>query len=302
MSALLSLTLVSFCAAARSAPQPLAFWALQEPTGSPRVSTGSAAPISLIDGNASHPIPTVTVPGGAPFGSYASHFEPAPGNNSARLFASRADAPAITSGIGGPNATVTLIAFVSLLESSGQLPEGLVAGVWDEFGVEGGSTGARQYAIFTNLGKCASSVTNNTYHGGLAAHLSPVGGPTPGQRFCITAACDPRELAPNAWHCFANVYDGEHIYAYVNGTLIANGDSNPYPLEGGIFSPRGLPGRIGAEFGVGANRINSTVGGPPQWSNKWAGLIGGIAVWDRALSGADVRDFCNTAAGFGDDA
>lgn len=189
-----------------------------------------------------------------------------------------------------------------MVEPSGELPEGLVAGVWDEYGVEGGSTGARQYAIFTNLGKCQSSATNNSYRGGLAAHLSPVGGPTPGQRFCATAACDPRELAPAAWHCLANVYDGAAIFAYVNGTLVANGASNPYPLEGGIFSPQGLPGRIGAEFGVGANRVNSTVGGPPHWSNTWSGLIGGIAVWDSALSIGDVRAFCDTAAGFGESA
>jgi hypothetical protein len=42
--------------------------------------------------------------------------------------------------------------------------------------------------------------------GGLAAHISPVGGPTPPSPYCQTAACDPRSLAPNAWHCLVNTY------------------------------------------------------------------------------------------------
>ena len=291
-----SVVLLHFGTATRGAPPPLAFWTFQEPTGAPRVSQGSAGPYALVDGNSSHPVARVAVAGGGPFGPYAASFVPPSGNNSARLFASRTSAPAITSGIGGPDATVTLLAWVSIPESV--TPEGLVAGCWDEYGVEGGSTGAREYAIFLNLGKCAPS-NGSVYNGGLAAHISPVGGPTPGDRFCSTAACDPRVLAPApAWHCLANTYDGVDIRAYVNATFVNNAARNPFPLKGGIFSPAGLPGRIGAEFGVGANRVNSTPGAPPHWSNYYHGLLGGLAVWNSSLDPSDIAAACSMARGF----
>lgn len=286
--------LLACVARARALPPPLALWDLQEPTGSPRVSSGSAGPYALVDGNASSPIATVAVPGGAPFGQYAASFTARAFNNSARLFASRASAPRITEGIAGPRAQVTLVAWVSLPVASA---EGLVAGVWDEFGVEGGSTGARQYAIFLNLGVCKSG--NSTYRSGAAGHISPVGGPTPGNRFCDTAACDPRALAGTpAWHCLATTYDGEDIRVFVNGSFVANNARNPYALTGGIWDPAADPGRVGAEFGVGLNRINSTVGAPPSWSNRFVGLLGGLAVWDVALAESDVGRACALAPGF----
>lgn len=60
-------------------------------------------------------------------------------------------------------------------------------------------------------------------------------------QYSMTAACDPRPLEPDEWHCVGHVYDGAAIYAYVNGTLVGNpaGGSlqgvplppsvNPYP-------------------------------------------------------------------------
>ena len=272
---------------------PLALWELQEPTGAPRISVGTAGPYALLDGNATFPIPTVRVENG-PFGPFAAQFLPPPANNSARLFAPRDSAPAITEGIAGPNATVTLVAWVKLLP--GRKAEGMVAGVWDEYGIVGGATGARQYAIFLNLGKCYGN-NGTLYNGGLAGHISDVGGPTPGERFCSTAACDARTLGPD-WHCLATTYDDSFIKVYVNGTFEGNANRNPYALEGGIFDPASLPGRAGAEFGVGANRVNSTPGAPFHWDNYFEGLLGGVAVWDAALGEADVVQACRLAKGF----
>ena len=280
---------------ASSPPSPLVLWKFQEPTGTPRISSGLYH-YSLIDGNTSNPIETVTVPSGAPFGPFAASFTSLSYNNSARLFAARDAAPAITKGIAGPDATVTIMAWVSL--PVGKIAEGLVAGVWDEYGVEGGKTGARAYALFLNLAKCSPS-NGSAYLGGLAAHISPVGGPTPGDKFCSTAACDPRHLASSpSWHCLANTYDGKDIRAFVNGTFVVNAARNPFPLAGGIFDPTKLPGRIGAEFGVGANRVNSTDNAPYHWSNTFTGLLGGIAVWDTALSQDDVASACSLGQGF----
>ena len=296
MHTLALLLLLPSVASSQPLRPPLALWDLQERTGQPRVSRGAAGAYALLDGNASSPIAAVAVPGGAPFGAFAASFAPRGHNNSARLYAPRAAVPRLTDGLSGAAAQVTLLAWVSLPNVTAA--EGLVAGVWDEYGVAGGATGARQYAIFLALGACGAA-NGAAYHRGLAGHISPGGGPTPGSRFCETAACDPRPLAPApAWHCLATTYDDAAIRVYVNGTFAANAARNPFPLTGGIWGPAGEPGRVGAEFGVGANRVNTSVGGRPVWENNFAGLLGGLAVWDTALSEGDVARACALAPGF----
>jgi hypothetical protein len=280
-------------AAAWAAPQPVALFTFQEERA-PYASSG-AEPYELLDGNSSHPIVTRAARG-APFGARAALFDaPASFNNSARLFAPRAAAPGITSGIAGPSATVTIVAWVQLLAPVSGGP--FVAGAWDEFGVEGGRTGARQYALFINLAACRSAPS---FNGGAAAHISPVGGPTPGSPYCETAACDPRAVSPGSWQCLANAFDGQAIRAYVNGTLIANGDRNPFPLTGGIYDAERVGG-FGAEFGVGLNRVNASANGARDgfhWSNRFEGLLGGIAVYNESLSDAEVAAACSMGAGF----
>jgi hypothetical protein len=267
-------------------PTPLAFWTFQEPTSSPRISQGSLGPLSLLDGNASDPIKTV--PGGI-FGPSSAYFPGDDGtNNTRRLYASRQSAPGITSAIAGPQATVSLIAWVYRDAADTASSEGMVAGVWDEY------LKARQYALFLDLGACS---TAPTYNHGLAAHISPVGGPTPGNRFCITRACDPEPLPAAAWHCIANTYNGTHIVAYLNATLHPNGGDNPYALAGGIYSPEAA-GAPGAEFGVGANVVNKTAGAPPVTSNQYKGRVGGLAVFASALSQQEVAQVCGWAQGF----
>jgi hypothetical protein len=270
-------------------PTPLSFWTMQEPTGAPRVGDafGSSAPASLLDGNASAPIARVAA-AQAPFGAFAASFAPAPdggGNNSRRLAAARAAAPALTTALGGPAATVTVVAWVR--DASNK--SALVAGVWNEHGA------ARQYALFTALPACSSAPA---YARGAAGHASNCGGPTPGSRYCETRACDPRPLPASAWHCLAMTYNGTHIGAFVNGTAVPNGDAQPFAYAGGLFSPEAA-GRPGAEFAVGANVINVTAGGPPQWSNTFTGDVGGLAVFARGLPAADIARVCALANGFG---
>jgi hypothetical protein len=270
----------------RALPVPLALFKFQEPTGSARMSEGQYQ-YALIDGNSSHPLPRVD---DGVFGPYSLYFPRNFENNSVRLYASRDDAPALTKGIAGPNATVTMITWIKANATDGNISsiEGMVAGVWDEYAK------ARQYAIFTDLGACS---TAPTYRGGLAAHISNCGGPTPGQRFCVTRACDPEYLQTDAWHCLANVYDGTNIIAYVNGSFAGNGGDNPYHYPGGIYSPEAA-GQPGAEFGVGANYVNKTAGGPPVLSNTFRGRVGGIAVFAEPLSQTEVAQVCGWAQGF----
>ena len=289
---LLAVTTTALTAVAAIIPPPVALFAFQE-AGAPFFSTGLER-YALLDGNASSPITTVALPSGAPFGARAAHFPPpAFANNSARLYAPRDAAASITRGIAGPHARVTIVAWVRLLGAVVGGP--FIAGAWDEYGLVGGRTGARQYAIFLNLGAChsAPSFTN-----GAAAHISPVGGPTPGSLYSQTAACDPRTLAPDAWHCIANTYDGTAIRAWVNGTLVANGARNPFPLVGGIYDAERVGG-FGAEFGVGLNRVNATSNGSVggwRWTNRFEGLLGGVAVFNTSLT--DVAAACRLGAGF----
>ena len=181
-----------------------------------------------------------------------------------------------------------MVAWVRALATGWGL-EGLVAGVWNEHAA------ARQYALFTDLSACNSAPV---YAAGAAGHASNCGGPTPGQRYCETRACDPRPLPALSWHCLAMAYDGVSIYAFVNGTLRANGADNPFSYPGGLYSPEAA-GRRGAEFAVGANVINVTVGGPPQWSNIFKGDVGGLAVYAQGLSNpADIARICALAEGF----
>ncbi len=254
----------------------------------PRVSgNGAAYSYALVDGDPSFPIEQVE---GGVFGPYSAYFPVSgPGNGTQRLFVARKDAPEITAGIAGPSATVSLFSWVRL-DSNATTHEGLVAGVWDEEW-----PGERQYAIFLDLGACQNATVWNH---GLAAHISNVGGPTPGQRYCVTRACDPRPIPNSEWHCLTTVYDGQKITAFVNGTSVNNGYDQPFYYPGGIFSPEAA-GRPGAGFSVGANFVNTSTTNPaPTLSNRFKGRVGGVAVFNTSLSAEDVAAVCAQAAGF----
>ena len=286
-AALVALCLLS-AAAPTPLPAPLSFWTLQEATGSPRIGDafGATAPATLLDGNVTAPIARAA---DGLFGAYCARFDGRGGaNNSRRLAVSRAAAPALTVALGGAAATVSLVAWVRG-PAGGWGGSALVAGVWNEFAA------ARQYALFTALGACASAPV---YHGGLAGHASNCGGPTPGQRYCETRACDPRRLPLRAWHCLAMTYDGSYIRALVNGSALPNGDAQPFLYPGGLYSPEAA-GRQGAEFALGANLINASVGSPPLWSNRFEGDVGGLAVYAEGLSEEQLAGVCARAPGCG---
>ena len=105
------------------------------------------------------------------------------------------------------------------------------------------------------------------------------------------------------WHCIANVYDGERIYAYVNGTLDSKQRSsgvdpdNPFAYPnppsfpvGGIYTP---PQGKGADFALGANYIHEGGGtGGGELSNSFVGRIGGFVVAKDALAHSDIKQIC----------
>lgn len=259
-----------FASVSIGSPTPLTFWTFQEPTGAPRVSTGLYQ-YELLDGDPDHPIQCAV---GGLFGEYAAHFTAATPNQ--RLCAARESVPALTLDIAGPNATVSMVAWIKRVNLSAPFSNGFLAGVWGDTAIE-----ARQYAMYFNLGMCYSAPV---YHEGFAAHVSPTGGPTPGHEYCVTGACDPRSLSSAAWHCVTHTYDGSNIRAYVNATLAGNGAYNPFPLVGGIYSPESA-GKPGAEFGVGVSMAFGY--------NQYQGLLGGLAVFNSTLSPSDVAEVCS---------
>ena len=252
-----------------SAPEPLSFWTFQEASGLPKTSSG-VFNYTLTDSDPSNPILRAS---DGLFGPYSAEFQAT--TPSQRLRADRTAVPGLTIDIAGPNAVVSMVAWIKRTNMSAPFSKGFLAGVWGDTAIE-----ARQYAMYFDLGMCYSAPI---YNEGFAAHVSPTGGPTPGHQFCVTGACDPRSLGANDWHCVTHTYDGANIRAYVNATLSQNGDFNPFPLVGGIYSPE-KAGKPGAEFGVG---VSMSFG-----DNQYQGLLAGLAVFNVTLSVDEVAEVC----------
>ena len=290
----LALTLLRVTAAASGEPpKATVYWDFSD----------SSAPFKdkisgyqLVQHNATHPVELV--PAAAPFATaaafgFATAHEPYPGADGNRLWAGRETVPKLAA-IEGPSAQVSVVVWVQV--GPGERPQhgmsggGFVGGVWEE------SESWRQWAIFMDhTGSCKAK-------NGLVAHISPEGAPSPGQKYCESRACGETALQPHAWHCLGNVYDGHAVRAYVNGTLDTNSSidpNNPFSLpdpprfpNGGIFKP---PAGGGANFSIGANFVHPGGGkGAAILSNKFVGLLGGFAVWDRALTRPEVAEVCAT--------
>jgi hypothetical protein len=266
------------CALVPPGPDLVSFWAFQEATGQPRAASGPF-PYQIHDYNASFPVARVT---GGVWGQYAARFE-----QGQRLWAERDRVPALA-GIAGAHAQVSMVAWVQR-DSPSWTGGAFVGGVWNEH------LAARQYALFINVGACASS----GFPQGVNGHISAVGGPTPGSRYCTTAACGSTQLprVSTTWHCVAMTYDGADIRAYLDGELDApaGGDAhNPFPYPKGVFDG---PGAV-ANFAVGANIVNETAGAPPILHNFFEGFLGGLAVYNTSLTQAQVEAACNSAPGY----
>jgi hypothetical protein len=149
-----------------------------------------------------------------------------------------------------------------------------IAGVWDE------SRGKRQYCLFVNGGKRtdARTMTREPCKDLFQGHVSDVGGPTVGEEFCITYATSGTRVPFEGWQCLAMTYDAREVRLYRNGRFDASEGSNPFPHPHGLFDG----GAEGAEFTVGCVSVKGKPG------NFFAGLLGGVAVFDRALSAEEI--------------
>lgn len=175
--------------------------------------------------------------------------------------------------IHGPDAQLSVVAWVKRRRSSYGGCQA-VAGMWNEHGW-------RQYCLFLNLHIHDSAEQ-------VGAHVSAIGGPTPGEKYCMDAAIGATPIPFDTWSCIAMTYDGHQAAAWLDGRLDHRGARNPYSYPEGIFNG----GSTGSDFTVGAVAR-------PEWvdenrrphgavtANPYHGLLGGLAVYRRALGAAE---------------
>jgi len=159
-----------------------------------------------------------------------------------------------------------------------------IAGVWNERDAK------RQYALITCGHKQSDYRTLNRTDAQYQPHgyVSDVGGATPGHPFCFSYATGEHQIPEDEWAMLAFTYDHEAIRVFFNGELDANGNSNPFYWDKPILDA----GENGADFTV-AQRAVRTWPDYPQGApgNKvgFGGTLGGLAVYNRALTADEMR-------------
>ncbi len=254
-------TAESLRAAVLGTPGLVSFWDFQEPAGVPHVAKGpQASPLR-------EPAGAVEVVHEGVFGQRSLRFGDGPYAMIPRAELGRLN-------IHGPRAQVSVVTW---LKRSGSDYGGCqaVAGVWNEHA-------RRQYCLFLNLHIWDSAEQ-------VGAHISGIGGATPGYKYCMDAAIGATPVPLQQWVCCAISYDGRHARAYLDGRLDERGDRNPYAYDLGIFDG----GPSGGDFTVGAvtrpdhvddqfHDVGSVI------ANRYHGLMGGLAVFDRALPAPEI--------------
>ncbi|MEM9753751.1 MAG: hypothetical protein AAF916_10245 [Planctomycetota bacterium] len=221
--------------------------------------------------------------------------------------------------ISGAGAEVSMLAFLKLDELEGGTT---VAGMWYEGSGANDDSGSRQYSLLMNIGP-------NVGRGKVTPHISSEGGVTrredgSGLPWNLDYAASAQTIEVDRWMSVGFTYDGEILKAFYNGVFEENpgnpdnpsldgrndpyffeapGDEyrglNPYYHGRGIFEydpaihsdskPQGgADFTIGSRFAVGSALKESMVG-----------QIGGLAVFDRALTQSEMlalHDSANLAA------
>ncbi len=181
----------------------------------------------------------------------------------------------------GKNQAITLMAWVKWEGNTG-----FVGGMWNEYA----SGGKRQYGLFISL----------PYYNGadqVCGHISYTGKPTPPFPYSIDYSASKQIVEKDQWQFVAFTYDGEFIHSYLNGEfetrepeLISHTKGFPgYPdgmthSKNPYFYPDGM-GNNGSDFTVGAVLLARGMG------NYFRGQIGGLAVFERALSAEEIGRF-----------
>lgn len=161
----------------------------------------------------------------------------------------------------------TVIAPVLTL-SDGQM---VVAGIWGETF----DPPTRQYALFRDL----------PAYGGddmTCFHVSRDGKATPGYIYSTDYSAEPDVSVVGRWEVHAGSYDGAEARSYMNGARHDLG-GNGYTRSGdGRRNPYSFP------LGLNSAEEDFVVGAIADGTSNWIGYMGPLAVWDRALTDAEV--------------
>lgn len=242
-------------------PGLVAFWDFQEEAGQDRVSKGGDQKYALKEMRG----PVKRAEQGL-FGPYGLRLK-----RGQWLMIPRKDIGKLD--IHGKDAQVTVVSWIK--RGDKQAWQAL-AGVWDE------THKKRQYCLFLygTTATRADEMKRYPVHHRIHGHVSAVGGPTPGEKFCITYSSGATEIGFDQWYCVAMSYDGKFSRVYVNGKLDAWEHRNPFPYEDGLFDG----GENGADFTVGGVHRGG------EWGNFFDGIMAGVAVFNRALSDEELKE------------
>ena len=284
-----------------STPGLVAFWTFGEAPSEPRLSsaTRDKHPLMEVGG------PIARVEGG-PYSGYSAELN---GREYFRIpYAETGDL-----NISGPDAQVSMFAVVRIVNLK---QSRTIAGMWSEGKGANDDTGTRQYALLMNM---------PTYGGPrqLTPHISSEGGVTrraDGSAFpwCADYAATTKEVPEEEWCTLSFTYDGRFIRAFINGEFeprAMNGGKdrrtdryftsegpdgrdrgmNPYYHGRGIFGydaakhavtkpGGGADFTVGARYAVGSFTKEATIG-----------RFGGLAVFNRALSEAEIKSLHDSA-------
>lgn len=245
----------------------VALWKFDEQPGVPRLATGKGTfPLQEAQGD-------IARVDEGPLSGYSMELD---GSNYLML-------PNASTGplnIHGKGAEVTVIAFVKWTGEQ----TGFVAGMWNEY-QDGGK---RQYGLFISLPH---------YNGRdqVCGHISKTGKPTPPFPYSIDYSASKQKVPANEWSCVAFTYDGTYIKSYFNGVIEAREPELIQHTSGFEGYPQGLTqsknpyyfpdgmGNNGSDFTVGAVLLQRGMG------NFYKGLIGGLAVFDKALDDYELK-------------
>ena len=281
-------------------PGLVAFWTFGEKAGQQRVSQGTKEkhPLTEVSG------PIARVEGG-PFSGWSAEL-----NGHQYWQIKHADLGDLD--IHGKDAQVSMFAvvFIENLNKSKT-----IAGIWSEGKGANDDSGTRQYALLMNM---------PTYGGSrqLTPHVSSEGGVTrraDGSAFpwCADYAASKSEVPEEKWCTLGFTYDSRYLRAYINGVceqrpLDAKKDKrtdpyftsegpegkdrgmNPYYHGRGIFKYDAAlhsKTRIApSDFTVGSRMAVGSLTGEAT-----KGKFGGLAVFSRALSDAEMKKLHDAA-------
>lgn len=249
----------------------VAYWDFKEAEGQARQAWGKGAfPLTETAGT----IPRINE---GPLSGYSAQF-----GNGAYLSLPNPQTGALN--IFGQNQGVTVVAWVKWTGEQ----TGFVGGMWNEY-QDGGK---RQYGLFVSL----------PYYNGknqVCGHISLTGKPTPPFPYSIDYSASKQEVPAKQWTCVAFTYDGRYMKSYVNGVFEARKPELIDHTKGFEGYPEGLTHRKNPYYfpdGMGNNGSDFTVGAvllKKGMGNFFKGQIGGLAVFNRALSKKELQRLAN---------